>query len=126
MALLDDVSKYIETNVTELVEVENLFKNYYPDDPDMVVSVIDLGGLPPNKYRPTREKKIEVKYRTKRYPEGIELGNQIFNLFHAFENYQMGDFYILASYADTEVSYLYEDSKNRKEFSIELVFMHKN
>lgn len=123
--LLDAVANHIETNITELVDNNNLFKNYYPDSPDKIVSVIDLGGLKPSKYANTREKKIEIKFRAKRYPEGVALGNKIFELFHSKENYALGDFYITSSYGETEVSYLYADKENRKEFSLELVFQYK-
>ncbi|MCR1833133.1 minor capsid protein [Oceanobacillus caeni] len=98
--------------------------NLYPDDPDNIVAVIDLGGLPPNNYAATRDKKIEIKFRTKGYQEGIKLGEEIFNLFNDKQNYRLGDYYITTSYASTDVSYLYQDSKNRREFSLELAFQY--
>ncbi|WP_339227841.1 minor capsid protein [Oceanobacillus sp. FSL K6-2867] len=123
--LLNSVIDFIELNILSLNET-NLFGNHYPKSmTDTIVSVIDLGGLPPSKYSVTREKKIEIKLRSKGYAEGIELGNKIFNLFHSKENYSLGDFFITSSYASTDLTYLYQDSKNRREFSLELVFQYK-
>ena len=123
--LLNSVIDFIELNIPSLNQ-SNLFGNYYPDTPDTIVSVIDLGGLPPSKYATTRDKKIEIKLRSNSYSESVELGNKIFELFHSKENYTLGDFFITTSYADTDLAYLYQDSKNRREFSLELVFQYKN
>lgn len=122
--LLHRVIDYIESNIN-LLNDTNLFGNHYPDAPDTIVSVIDLGGLPPSKYSVTRDKKIEIKLRSKGYAEGVELLNKIFNLFHSKENYSLGDFFITSSYASTDLTYLYQDLKNRREFSLELVFQYK-
>ncbi|WP_163581111.1 minor capsid protein [Gracilibacillus saliphilus] len=124
--LIEVVADKIATEISGLVVGDNLYLNFYPDDPDNIVSIIDLGGNPPNKYTPIREKAIEIKWRNQNYSYGFEQGNQIFKLFHAFENYQLGDFFILSSYANTEVSYLYQDSTNRKEFTFTLVFMYRD
>ncbi|AIF45432.1 minor capsid protein [Virgibacillus sp. SK37] len=123
--LLDVISKEVEVNIIDLVDNKNLFKNYYPDNPNNIVSIIDGGGYPPNRYSPIREKTIEFKIRSQRYPDGVELGNKIFNLFHSKEKYSLGDFFITASYVSSELTYLYADSQNRKEFSLELVFQYQ-
>lgn len=119
MTLLDAVYEYLKDELDE-----EIFVNHYPDKPDTIVSVIDLGGFPPDKYAITRKKKVEIKFRSNKYPDGVTLGNHIYDVFHAFENYSMGDFFIYSSYADTEVNYLYEDKKERKEFSLELAFQY--
>jgi len=124
--LLDEIAKHIELNVTDLTMDENLFGNHYPDKPNSVVSVIDSGGFPPDRYSPTREKTFEIKFRSQNYSYGVELGNQIFKLFHSKENYSLGDFFILSSYAYSEISYLYSDKEDRDEFSLELVFQYQN
>lgn len=121
--ILLEVINHIESNLNGFNE-RNLLANLYPDDPDNIVAVIDLGGLPPNNYAATRDKKIEIKFRTKGYQEGIKLGEEIFNLFNDKQNYRLGDYYITTSYASTDVSYLYQDSKNRREFSLELAFQY--
>lgn len=123
--LINLVKNYIEQNVSaiSLTFGENLFINYYPDNPDTIVSVIDLGGYPPALYTPTREKIVEIKLRANSHVEGYELGNEILNLFHDKENYLMEEKRILHSYARTDVSYLYKDKDEREEFSLELVFL---
>jgi hypothetical protein len=105
---------------------ENLFRNAYPDSPDTIISVIDSGGFPPKLYETTREKVVGIKIRAGSYDEGSALGEQIFKLFHDKENYEIENKKILHSYAYTDVSYLYSDSKEREEFSIELVFLYQN
>lgn len=123
--MLNAIAQMIENNIVELVDNENLFKNYYPDEPNNIASVIALGGFPPDKYHITRELTFEVKLRSETYNTGNDLGNQILNLFHSKENYSLGSFFVLHSYALTELSYLYSDSKNRDEFSLELSFLIK-
>lgn len=123
--LLDDITSFVEANINHLSIGDNLFKNYYPDSPDTLVSIIDSGGFPPDRYSPVREKTFEIKIRSKRYSDGVKLGNQIFELFHSKENYNLGDFFILSSYAYSELSYLFADNENRKEFSIELSFQYQ-
>lgn len=125
--LLDEIAKHIDSNVTSLTMNENLFGNHYPDSPDTLVSVIDLGGFPPNRYTTQiREKTYEIKIRSLNYADGVDLGQKIMNLFHSKENFQLGSFFILGSRAYTELSYLYSDSKDRDEFSIELAFEFTN
>jgi hypothetical protein len=120
--LLLDICTNIEENITSLTKNENLFYNYYPDSPDFLLSVIDSGGSPPNLYTPIREKSIEFKFRSNTYQEGIDLGKQIIDLYHSFENYQLGSFFIYRSYALTDINYLYSDSKERDEFSLDIAF----
>ncbi|UNC92711.1 minor capsid protein [Candidatus Contubernalis alkaliaceticus] len=123
--MIDDITQKIESEIAELTENVNLFKNYYPDDPDTIVSVIASGGFPPDRYDVTREPTIEIKIRASDYNEGMSLGNQIYDLFHSRENYQLGSFFILSSYAYSDLSYLYSDKQNRDEFSLELAFLVK-
>ena len=123
--LLDEIALYIEQNIHSLIDNETLFKNHYPDSPDMIVSVIDSGGFPPNLYTPTREKTFEIKIRSSNYDEGVILGEQIMSLFHSKNNYLLGGFFIYLSRSYSDLSYLYADSKNRDEFSLELAFLYK-
>src|SRR4051794_10563654 len=102
---------------------DNLFANYYPDDPNNIVSVIALGGSPPPKYNTNRELTFEIKIRNDTYNDGNDIGNQIMDIFHSKENYSLGSIFILHSYATTDISYLYADSKNRDEFSLEMAFI---
>jgi hypothetical protein len=124
-SLLVDLCANVEQNIDTLTQAENLFANTYPDSPDTIVSVIDLGGLPPELYSPIRQKTYEFKIRTPKYVDGEELGTKIMDLYHAKNNYQIGSFFILSSYCFTELNYLYEDSKNRKEFSLSIIFDYK-
>ncbi|MBS4207445.1 minor capsid protein [Bacillus sp. FJAT-50079] len=125
--LLDNVKDYISENVKaeNLTFGENLFINFYPDEPDLIVSVIDLGGYPPDLYAPTREKVVEIKFRTSTYEEGSVLGNEIMELFHSKENYHLGEIRVLHSYARTDVNYLYKDKNENEELVLELVFLIK-
>lgn len=104
---------------------ENLFANYYPDTPDVIVSVIDAGGSPPQKYSPIREKIFEIKFRCNNHSDGVGFGNQILDMFHNKENYQLGSFFILSSSALTDVTYLYADSNKRDEFTFNISFLIK-
>lgn len=126
--LIELIKDYIKHNIKsiDLEFGDNLFINFYPDEPDTIVSVIDMGGYPPPLYYKTREKVIEFKFRAKEYTEASKIGNELFNLFHDKENYYLEDKRILHSYARTEVSYLYNDSNNRQEFSLEVVFLMEN
>jgi hypothetical protein len=126
MQLLDAISNEILLNVPNLNEEINLFKNYYPENPNEIVSVIDSGGFPPNKYSPIREKNFEIKIRSLNYHDGLEVGNQIMKLFHSKNNYVLGDFFIYQSYLNSELTYLYSDKQNRDEFSLEIAFQFKN
>ncbi|MEB1806597.1 MAG: minor capsid protein [Bacillaceae bacterium] len=122
--LLDQITKMINDNITSLTEGENLYKNYYPDSPDTIVSVIHTGGYPPSRYSPTRELTFDIKIRSKHYHDSVDLGNQIMKLFEK-ENYQLGSFFVLDSYSFSELTYLYTDKNNRDEFSLGLAFLIK-
>ncbi|WP_214480967.1 minor capsid protein [Bacillus sp. SM2101] len=119
--LIDAIVGHIESN--NIVDSNKLFVNYYPDEPDEIASVIASGGFPPKLYEPTRELTLEIKVRSTNYNDGMNICNNIFNLFHDKENYQLDSFFILRSYAYTEISYLYADSENRDEFSLDLAFL---
>lgn len=119
------IANHLAANIEseKLESGKNLFINFYPDDPDMVVSVIDLGGHPPALYVPIREKVIEIKFRALDSSQGETLGTEIMNLLHDKENYYLEGLRVLHSYARTDSNYLYADSKSRDEFSMELVFL---
>jgi hypothetical protein len=123
--LIELVKDCVEQNInaTNLVFGNNLFINYYPDNPDTIVSVIDGGGYPPALYTPTREKIIEFKFRTDSIIDGDELGNELLNLFHDKENYYLNKKRILHSYARTDANYLYKDDDERLEYTLEVVFL---
>ncbi|WP_391115989.1 minor capsid protein [Psychrobacillus sp. L3] len=123
--MLKVVADYIASNIKEqaLIFSENLFINFYPEQPNLIVSVIDLGGYPPDLYAPTREKVIEIKFRAPTHDEGSKLGNEILTLFHSKENYNLDGLRVMHSYARTDVNYLYADSNENEEFSMELVFL---
>lgn len=123
--MIKKVTDYIASHVKSeiLTFGDNLFINFYPEQPDLIVSVIDLGGYPPDLYAPTREKVIELKYRASTHDKGATLGNELLNLFHSKENYNLDGMRILHSYARTDANYLYTDSNENEEFSIELVFL---
>lgn len=121
--MLNTLVDYVELNFPSLIEGDNLFYNYYPDNPDDIVSIIANSGFTPHRYNDTRELIFEFKLRNKDYELGMDLGNQIFNLFHSKENYVLGDFFIFESYCLTEISYLYSDLEERDQFSFEIVFI---
>lgn len=123
--MLELVANYLLSNI-ESIELEagsNLFINTYPDNPDTIISVIDLGGYPPALYVKTREKVVEIKYRASTSQLGRALGDELIDIFHDKENYYLDGKRILHSYARTDSNYLYTDSSNRDEFTVELVFL---
>lgn len=97
--------------------------NFYPDTPRTIVSVIDNGGYPPDLYTPTREKVVEIKLRAPTHIEGSALGNEILDLFHSKENYYLDGLRVMHSYGRTDINYLYTDSNENEEFSMELGFL---
>jgi hypothetical protein len=123
--MLEAIVQYIKNNINSLIIGENLFANHYPDSLDRIVSVIDAGGSPPPRYSPTGEKRFEIKFRVSNYSDGVDIGNQIMDLFQNKENYQLGSFFILDSHALTDVTYLYADKNNRDEFTFNLSFLIK-
>lgn len=123
--MLELVTNHLLSNI-ESIELEagsNLFINTYPDNPDTIISVIDLGGYPPALYVKTREKVVEIKYRASSSQLGRALGDELIDIFHDKENYYLDGKRILHSYARTDSNYLYTDSSNRDEFTVELVFL---
>jgi hypothetical protein len=119
--MLDDLMNYICQQLG-LVFGEDIFINSYPDSPDKIVSIMDGHGTH-TIYTPTMEKIVEFKIRASDHITGYSLGEQIINLFHDKENFFLGDQKILHSYAVSDCSYLYADSKERDEFTFELAFL---
>jgi hypothetical protein len=119
--MLSELKDYISQQLG-LVFCENLFINHYPDSPDKIVTIMDGRGTHAI-YTPTKTKIVEFKIRANNHLEGSSLGEEIINLFHDKENFLLGDKKILHSYALSDCSYLYADSKNRDEFSFELAFL---
>jgi hypothetical protein len=119
--LLNDLINYVSQQLG-LVFGENLFLNYYPDSPDKIVAIMDGHGTL-DIYTPTKTKIVEFKIRANTHSEGSSLGEEIINLFHDKENFLLGETKILHSYALSDCSYLYADSKERDEFTFELAFL---
>lgn len=128
--LIDWIKDYLEYE-SEFLSLDlkfgdNLFVNFYPDNPDDILSVLDNGGFPPRLYVPVREKIIEFKFRTNTLQKGYEIGEELIKLFHDKENYYLNSKRILHSYARTDSTYLYKDKNERHEFSLEVVFLIEN
>ena len=124
MSLLSKIVDFVEAQLS-LNKAETLWMNGYPDNPDTLVAIFDAGGSRPETYSSRREKHFEIKVRSNTYDEGNSLCEQVMNLFHSKENFYIDDIYVLHSYALTEITYLYADSKERDEFSFELAFYLK-
>jgi hypothetical protein len=119
--MLNELMEYVSQNLG-LAFGDNLFINSYPDSPDKIVTIMDGHGTHAI-YSPTKTKIVEFKIRSTNYQEGSSLGEEIINLFHDKENFLLGDKKILHSYAVSDCSYLYADSKERDEFAFELAFL---
>lgn len=119
--MLYELATYVSTQLG-LVGGENLFINSYPNSPDKIVTIMDGHGSHAI-YTPTKTKIVEFKIRANNHLEGSSLGEDIINLFHDKENFLLGDKKILHSYALSDCSYLYADSKERDEFTFELAFL---
>lgn len=117
--LIADIAQHLHNEGIAVLGT-NLFYSYLPESPDACVSVLDTGGLEPDKYLPTKEPTFQVFIRSTSYALGrakLDLVRDALNKVSG-EDLGVGGTFFLYIFAISEGGHLGRDDANRDLFSI--------
>lgn len=104
----------------------DLFLGELPFDRTDILSLIYVLSPAPDKAIPYYRQVIEVWAQFTSYETGMNKMQQVFNLFHKRENYEIADFHVYLSFAMGMVDDMDRDSQRKHLFRLSLTFVYRN
>jgi len=121
MSLIDDIAQHLHNQGVGSLGT-NLFKSYTPESPDACVTVLDTGGVEPDRDLPTEDPTFQVFIRSSSYAAGKTKLDAVRTALHQQENTQLGlgssASYFYYIFAIAEGGHLGRDDVGRDIFSI--------
>lgn len=117
--LINDVADYLEAQGVGTVAT-NLFCGYLPESPATCISVLDTGGVQPDRYLPTKDPTFQVFIRAVDYPTGKAKLDLVRAKLHQKANINLvtNQTYFYYIMAMSEGGHLGKDELGRDLFSI--------
>lgn len=116
-----DLADYLEGQGIEDIKIGEL-----PFDEDNIVSLVTSPSPDPDKSIPYYTQTVDVRARFKDWESGYAKLQEIFDLLHQEENYQMGDYHVYLSYAMGMIQDNGRDTERRHLFQLTLGFVFRN
>ena len=123
MSLAKAIIDYLEDEEVAVFD-EDVFIGSFPADTRDCLVVVDTGGFKPKKDT-TSSPTIQVKCRDKSYKKGKERLEEVKDLLHDKNNYQLGNIYVYMSEAMQEVGWIGQDEKGNQLCSVNFHFRVK-
>lgn len=125
MTLLDAIEQYLEDNGLGTIGT-NIFDGELQFDKTDIVSLITSPSPEPNKAIPYFEQTIDIWARYSDYDVGYLKLQDIFDLLHQNEHYDIGDFHVYLSYSTGMIEDMGRDVERRHIFKLTLAFIYRN
>lgn len=122
--IIQALANYIEDNSIATVGTD-LFIGELPFDKTDCISLVYSPSPEPNKAIPFYTQMIDVRARFKNYEDGYNKLLEVFRLFHAVGNFEMGDFHVYLSYAAGLPVDNDRDIERRHLFQLSLGFTYR-
>lgn len=124
MNFIDTILQHLEDN--DLGDVgTDLFSGELPLDENECVSLVLSPSPPPNQKIPYFGQGVDAWVRYSKFEDGYDKLQAIFDLFHGKENYEVGDYHIYVSYAQTMIQDMDRDLQRRHLFMLPLFFSYR-
>ena len=96
----------------------NLFEGRMPTTPITCVTILETGGIEPDKYVPFKSPTFQVLIRSTDYPTGKALLNNVRSAFHGLANQTVGNTFFQWVWAISEGGHIGQDDAGNELFSI--------
>lgn len=117
MSLISDLAQHLHNNGIGSL-ADSIYYGYSPADKEVVIAVLDTGGLEPDKYIPTNEPTFQIFIRDISYDAGKAKLDAVRALLHRLANQLVGSTYFYFILAIAEGGHLGRDDAGLDLFSI--------
>lgn len=122
MTFLEALEDYLETNNIGTMGTD-MYDSELPFDGDNIIALILAPSPPPNKSIPYWTQTIDVWARYTNYEDGYKKLQDIYDLIHQAENYELDGFHVYLSYSMGMIEDLNRDAERRHLFKVSLGFV---
>ena len=124
MTLLDAIEEYLEDEGIGTIGTD-IFDGELPLDGTDIISLILSPSPEPNKAIPYYTQYVDIWARFKNYDDGYSKLQDIFDLLHQKENYELTDYHVYLSYSVGMIDDLDRDAERRHLFKLTLGFVYR-
>jgi len=103
----------------------DIFYSHQPDTPDTCITVLDTGGLEPNRYLPHADPTFQVIVRDTTYDAAETVADAIVDTLHQTKHVTIGSEYHYFIFLMSEPVALGRDANGRDEISINFITRHR-
>lgn len=122
--ILNDLGDYLQESGIGTIN-DNIYIGELPFDKNNCVGLTYSVSPEPNKAIPYYVQVVDIWARYSEYDVGFLKLQQIFDLIHQAENYEMGRFHVYLSYAGGMIDDLDRDPERRHLFRLTLGFVYR-
>lgn len=124
MNIIDSIAEYLEDESIATMGTD-LYKGELPFDVDDCLSLQFVPSPEPNKAIPYYTQTVDVWARYKLFDTGMEKLQEIMELLHRKENYDINGYHVYLSYALGMIDDLGRDVERRHLFKLTLSFVYR-
>lgn len=122
--IIDSLTDYLQDNGIGTVGTD-IFIGELPFDKTESISLVYSVSPEPNKSIPYYTQLVDIWARYSKYDDGYQKLQDIFDLLHRAENYEVDGFHIYLSYAAGMITDLDRDAERRHLFKLTLGFVYR-
>lgn len=122
--IIDAIAELLEDSSIGTVGTD-IYIGELPFDKADIISLLLVPSPEPNKSIPYYTQMIDVWVRFKSYDDGMAKMQEIFDLFHRIENYEVEGYHVYLSYALGMIDDMDRDSERRHLFKLTLGFIFR-
>ena len=120
--MIDSIADYLEDNGIGTVGTD-IFIGELPLDENNIISLVTSPSPEPNKAIPYFNQAVDVWARYSSYDDGYKKLQDVFDLIHQLENYDIDGFHVYLSYARGMIDDLGRDAEGRHLFKVSFSFV---
>jgi hypothetical protein len=122
--ILEKLADYLDDNAVGTLGTD-IFLGELPLDKSDIISLVYVQSPEPDKSVPYYTQLIDVWARYSKFDDGYGKLQEIFDLLHRSENYQIEGYHIYLSYASGMIQDLDRDAERRHLFRLTLGFVYR-
>lgn len=123
--IIDSITTFLEDNNIGTIGTD-IFIGELPDDESDIISVVASPSPEPNKSIPYYTQTVDIWARFKSYDGGMNKLQEVFDLLHRAENYDVFNYHVYLSYALGMIEDLDRDNERRHLFKLSISFIYRN
>lgn len=124
MTILESIAEYLEDNAIGTVGTD-IFIGELPLDEGDIMSIVSSPSPDPDKSIPYFNQTIDVWARFSDFNDGYSKLQEVFDLIHRNENYEIDGYHVYLSYASGMINDLDRDNQRRHLFKVSFSFVYR-